>query len=304
MNGLSTERRQKQAVGLACLLAASMLTAVCADDGEPGTTSWPDGNDDDVYQPPDELKITFYDVGQGDAALLRFPGGSTMLVDGGPNGAGAAAIVPNLRELGLDYLDIMVVTHPDADHCGGLDEVLAAVAIGELWENGETKDTTAWDAFSDAVDASGAPRCTVSRGDEHTIDGCRILVLNADEGWSDVNANSVVLSIDCAGITLLLTGDITAEAQDDLIAVYDDDLAADAVKVPHHGSANRAATFPGYVKPEVAVVSCGADNPYGHPDAATVAEWEAAGATTYRTDRDGPVVVTAREGSISVEQEP
>jgi len=91
------------------------------------------------------------------------------------------------------------------------------------------------------------------------------------------------------------------DTQEDLIDVFGDGLQSDIAKVPHHGSPNRQEDFPTWVLPDVAVISCGADNPYGHPNPDVVAEWEATGADIYRTDQDGTVAVTAIAGTLSVE---
>lgn len=257
-------------------------------------------DDDDVYEPPDGLQVVFYDIGQGDAALVRFPQGKTMLIDGGPNQAGDHVILPHFEELHLDYLDYMVVTHPDADHCGGLDDVVEEIEVGVLWESGETHTTQTWNEFNDAVDDAGIQRRIVHRGDVETIDGCIIKVLNADQGWSERNDNSIVLSIDCEDAVSLFTGDLTECSQADLIDVYGGELAADLCKVPHHGSANRDERFAGYVSPLFAVISVGADNPYGHPTQATIQDWEDAGAEIYRTDQDGTITVGIKDGWLEV----
>ena len=256
-----------------------------------------------VVTPPDGLEVVFLDVGQGDSILLRFPEGSTMLVDGGNKSAGPGIILPYLEGLHLTRLDYLVVTHPDADHCGGLDDVVYGVDIGAVWENGQVADTWAWWDFSDAVDDEGVPRQVVSRGDEETIDGCDVEVLNADEGWDDTNGNSIVLSIDCEGITVLLTGDAHQGTQMDLVDVFGDALRADIVKIPHHGSPDRFRDFPAHVQPGIAVCSVGANNTYGHPNPEVIGEWEDAGAAVYRTDEVGTVTVTAKDGAVGVELE-
>ncbi len=255
------------------------------------------------YEPPDGFEIVFIDVGQGDAVLARFPNGSTMLVDGGGKSAGKYAVLPYFEQIGLTHLDYIVVTHPDADHCGGLKDVVLGVYVGELWENGQTNDTLAWWDFSDAVDFRGVHRQTVHRGDETQIDGCSVEVLNADQGWGDTNGNSIVLSVDCEGVTVLLTGDAHAGTQEYLVQEYGADLESDVLKVPHHGSSDRFSEFPSHVQPWTAICSVGAGNSYGHPDSGVVEEWEAAGANFVRTDEAGTVTITAKAGELEIETE-
>jgi beta-lactamase superfamily II metal-dependent hydrolase len=253
------------------------------------------------YEPPDGFEVIFFDVGQGDAILLRFPQGATMLVDGGDNSAGYSVVLPAFKKLNLTDLDYLVVTHADADHCGGLDDVVFAVDVGEVWENGSTKDTWAWWDFSDAVDEKGIPRKVVHRGEVRDIDGCTVTVLNADQGWGDPNWDSIVLAVACEGTKVLLTADAPAGPQADLIKEYGADLKADVVKIPHHGSADRDSMFPSSILPGVAVCSVGAGNPFGHPDPDVVAEWEAVGADFYRTDLSGTITVRGKDGEVKVE---
>ncbi len=252
------------------------------------------------YEPPEHFTVVFLDIGQGDSILLQFPGGSTMLVDGGNKSAGWSTIVPYLHDLHLTRLDYVVVTHPDADHCGGLDDVVLDVDVGQVWENGQTADTWAWWDFSDAVDDQGIQRINVHRGYEEDVDGCYVQVLNANEGWGDANGNSVVLAVECEGIRVLLTGDAHSGTQEDLVDVYGTDLESDVVKVPHHGSWDRFSPFPSYVSPAVAACSVGPNNGYGHPDPEVIAEWQDVGAKFFRTDHSGHITVTIREGNLAV----
>ena len=274
------------------------------DDDDDDSDDDDNDDDDDVpYQAPDGFEVTFIDVGQGDAALLRFPGGSTVLVDGGPNWAGNDDILPYFEDMNLIHLDLIVVSHPHSDHIGGLDEVIKKVEVDEIWENGEPKDSQAYDDFSDAADDYDIDRRDVAKGYSCTIDGCYIDVLSAAEVNGDENSKSIVMTIECEDIILLMTGDATEETQEYLIDLYGYDLSSDIVKIPHHGSPDRDYNFPDYVTPEFAVVSCGEDNPYGHPDSDAMEEWEDAGAVTYRTDQDGNVVILAQDGYMSVSTE-
>jgi len=253
------------------------------------------------YTPPDGMQVVAIDVGQGDSILVRFPAGSVMLVDGGTKGAGKASVVPYLKALHVEKVDYVVPSHPDADHCGGLLSVVESFEVGQVWENGQTADTYSWWDFSDAVDAKAVPRARVQRGDVYTVDGCPVTVLNADQGWGDTNNNSVVLLIECEGARVLLTGDTGTESQEDMVAALGaSQLAADAVKVAHHGSWDMYEQFPAAVHPEAALCSVGKWNEYGHPVAEIIAAWQAVGAVFYRTDQNGDIVMTAKDGSMKV----
>jgi len=264
------------------------------------------GSDDDTYMPPDGFEVIYFDVGQGDSFLLRFPAGSTMLIDGGPNDQGYDTIIPYFHNLHLKHLNYMVSTHPHADHCGGLDEVIYNVEVDEVWENGETNDTGSWSDFVKAVANSHIPVTIMKRGDTQDIDGCNVLVLSSNQGYTgdeELNANSMVLSVSCENQKFLFTADITEEPQNDLISIYGNDLKSDVVKVPHHGSPDRAQDFPQYVLPSYAVISVGQPNDYGHPSAQVIQEWEDVGATVYRTDNNGTVKISAKNGELTTSTE-
>lgn len=251
------------------------------------------------YEAPDGLEVVFFDVDQGDAALFRFPGGSTMLIDGGSDGWGYDTILPYMQSIHLSRLDYVVISHAHSDHCGGLDEVVSEVAVGEFWENGQTSGSTQWTDLSAAVDKKKIPRETVSRGYQTDVDGCSVQVLNADEGWGDYNADSIVLSIDCEGITVLMTGDITAGSQQYILEESGAKLRSDVVKVPHHGSPDYYPDFVTKVAARMAVCSVGAGNPYGHPSPDAVQAWKDAGAKFFRTDEDSTVTLKAKNGAMS-----
>jgi beta-lactamase superfamily II metal-dependent hydrolase len=273
-------------------------------DTQPGDTGPQDTYQDtpmDLLPVPEGFQVVFLDVGQGDAMLLRFPGGSTMLVDAGPDGAGKWVVAPYLAAAGIAHLDIMVATHAHSDHIGGLDEVIERVTVGRIWESGAEADTWDWYNFSEAADAADIKRQVVTRGYETELDDCAIKVLNAYEGWDNPNADSVVLRITCEGKSFLLTGDVTSGAMMDMMDKVNADLDTDVAKLAHHGSPDSFDGFPAEVSAAVAVCSVGEGNPYNHPDGDIVAEWEDTGAQVYRTDLRGTVLVTAHAGTLTVE---
>jgi beta-lactamase superfamily II metal-dependent hydrolase len=261
------------------------------------------GHDDAVAEnAPEGLEVDVLDVGEGDAVLVRFPGGSTMLVDGGPNAAGEDVLLPFFTSIHLTTLEYVVATHPDADHCGGLDDVVNNVHVLHVWENGQTKNTATWNDFAQAVQAHGLTPRIVHRGDAEDVDGCDVEVFNADQGYADVNSNGIVLAIICEGGQVLLTGDATEATENDLIGAFGGRLHSQIVKVPHHGSSNRSPAFPGAVDAEYAIFSVG-PNSYGHPNPDVAAEWEATGAEIFRTDQQGTIVGEIHNGVCQVHAE-
>jgi beta-lactamase superfamily II metal-dependent hydrolase len=248
-------------------LFLSLLVVACIDDAS--VDKDPDGGDPDGGDTDSgdtgEMLVTFIDVGQGDSTLLELPGGAVVLVDGGDNGAGYGAILPLLDEKGIETIDLLVLTHPHKDHCGGLDEVLLAMDVLEIWENGETLPTETYTEYAAARDAEGAQLETPSVGYTQSFGPVSFEVLHSDKGYEDENNDSIVLQIVFDQVTVLLTGDIEEEAQQYLANIYGSDLACEAIKVPHHGSSDYSPQFVDMASPRYAVISCGEDNPFGHP---------------------------------------
>lgn len=288
-----------------CLLA---LLAGCV--GDPRVDKVPDSGGDDAGDPdagdtdtgtggPGDLTVTFIDVGQGDSALLELPDGEIVLVDGGDNGEGFAAILPLLDDKGIEVVDLMVLTHPHSDHCGGLDEVLMAKEVLEIWENGETLATATYLDFADARDAEGAQVLLPEQGFERVYGDASLTVLNAEEGYEGENSDSIVLMVDFGETAVLLTGDIEADEQGDLVDDYGAALGCDVIKVPHHGSWNLDPEFVELASPDLAVISCGEVNDYGHPHQEAIDAYLDAGAVVCITFEAGDV--TALSDGIAVE---
>jgi competence protein ComEC len=242
--------------------------------------------------PPAELTVRFIDVGQGDAALLTSPGGATILVDGGPD---PAVVATELVSLGVRRLDLMVATHPHADHIVGLPAVLARMPVGLLLEPGCPDDSPDHAELLEAAVAEGVPTRAPRAGELLRVGDIRLQVLAPTACWdgtdSDPNNDSIVLLASIGQDTVLLTGDLEIPAQEALLEAGVP-LEADVLKVPHHGGATSVPEFFAAVDAEIAVVSTGQPNPYGHPTPEALAWIWATGARIVRTDLAGDVVVT------------
>ena len=255
------------------------------------------------------LRVTFLDVGQGDAALVEVPGGGRLLVDGGPGGSarfdvGERVVAPFLWNHGVGRLDVVAVTHADADHSGGLAAVLRGLGVGEIWENGR------WPAGHEgvvaALDRARAPRRVLAAGQRLRVGEALLTVLNppgperpplASAGEND---HSLVLRLDWRGVSFLLTGDLTAGGEEVLLDARAP-LAVTVLKVGHHGS--RSSTGVPLVnasRPVVAVISVGPRNPFRHPAPEVVQRLAESGARVYRTDRDGAVIVETDGANVWV----
>jgi competence protein ComEC len=243
-----------------------------------------------------QLVVSFLDVGQGDCELLQMPTGENVLIDAGDTDQGAR-VVALLRARGVDKLDMVIMSHPHADHIGGLDDVLEAFpcrlaldagvpgyasrtyqkvlrVIGErgvalkLGRKGMTKDY-------------GAVHMEVLAPGEPLLKGTK----------SDPNNNSIVTRWRFGDVAFLMTGDVEKEGLKPLMA-NNRDLRAQILKVPHHGSRYTSTSeFLTRVKPEVAVISAGAHNDYHHPHKPTLSRLKAVGARVYVTAEVGTVTI-------------
>jgi competence protein ComEC len=251
---------------------------------------------------PRELTVIFFDIGQGDAALIRSPAGAQILIDGGPD---QTMVATKLAALGVHRLDLMVATHPHADHVAGLPVVLSRVPVGLVVDPGCAGSSPFYAAFLRAVRASGSPFRHPRPLAELRVADVRIDVLGPEHCWggtaSDPNNDSLVLLVrDVGGApAVLFTGDAQQENQTDLLRDEAPFLRAPVLKVPHHGGATSLPDFLAATHARVAIVSVG-PNRYGHPNPGLVAELRSDGMRVYRTDRSGDITVTFDRGRVEI----
>lgn len=268
-------RRALAVASLATLLAAPVVAAV---------PSSP------VVDPDSVLRITFLDVGQAEAILIQAPGGRTALVD-----AGRDDIVPLLRQFGVSEIDLLVATHPHADHIGGMAGVIAAFPVRFYMDNGEPHTTQTYRRLLAALDArpeiaylEASPR-TLTLG-EVEIDVLPLL----PRGTTGLNDRSVTLLVRFGEFRAFLSGDSEVRQLTHLMgrgAVREVAL----LKAPHHGADNGfTREFLNAARPRIVVISVGR-NSYGHPQSAALRAYEASGATVFRTDWHGHVSVQGRK---------
>lgn len=256
---------------------------------------------------PQGLRVSFLDVGQGDAILIEGPTGVQVLVDGG---AGSTAV----RELGnrLPFwdrtLDAVVATHPDADHIGGLPEVLERYQVGHVLDPGLDNTTTAWGAFVAAANTeieSGARHVVLHRSMRIALGGsahAMVLYPTGDvTGIKDTNSASVVMRVVYGNTAFMLTGDAPKEVEKEILATGDA-LASTVLKAGHHGSKTSSSPeFVAAVAPQYVVYSRGCDNRYGHPAAETVALFEQLKIPAFDTCRDGMITFSSTGLQVSRE---
>lgn len=262
--------------------------------------------------PEGKLRVTFLDVGQGDAALVDLPDGTAILVDGGglvgsPIDVGARIVAPVLAARRRSELRAVVLSHPHPDHFLGLAAGLARARPGALWDTGQGEIEGAGPAYATFLAGLRGRGVPVKRPAElcgtQSFGGASVTVLAPCPGPvpdTGANDNSFVIRIAYGTRAVLLVGD-AEHAEEAALLARGVDLRADVLKVGHHGS--RTSSSPGFVAavaPQVAVVSSGVRNRFGHPHPATLATLGAAGVRILRTDRVGNVVVTTDGTSLDV----
>ncbi len=251
------------------------------------------------------LRLDFLDVGQGDAALVTSPSGKTVLIDGGPREA-AVSLAAAVRARTSKPLDLVILTHRHADHLGGLATVIAQQGALQFMDAAFPHPSPAYTALLQALAARHIPVREATRGRKVDLGGgATLLLLSPPEptitgSRSDVNANSVVIRVTFGATAVLFTGDAEAATEKWLLS-SGADLRARVLKVAHHGGRySSSARFLDAVAPEVAVVSAGAGNEYGHPAPATLARLARLHVHVYRTDVDGSVTVQSDGQRIEI----
>ncbi len=214
------------------------------------------------------LEVTFLDVGQGDAILIETPDGAEALIDGGPDGT-------VLRELSRELawndrsLDLVIGTHPDKDHIGGLIDVLARYNVASILTTENTGETTAASVYQKALTAETDIVHYARAGQVYTLGASTtVTVLSParDPSMLESNTSSIVVKVSYGEIDFMLTGDAPLSIEDYLSVAYGTALESEVLKLGHHGSKTSTSDlFLETVKPQYAVVSSGRDNRYGHP---------------------------------------
>ncbi len=258
-----------------------------------------------------DLRVTAIDVGQADALLIRTPDGRAILVDAGgqlergPQRDGASraeavgerTVVPFLIREGIHHLDAVVLSHPHGDHAGGVPPVLRTLGTDGFADSGQSYPGHAYRDALAVARARGISLLEPRAGDVwRTADGVTLRFYAPSLPYiagtrNDINDNSIVFRLEYKRFTMLFTGDAGSASEDRLLAAGVD-LRARVLKVGHHGSAyGSQARFVAAVRPEVAIVSVGRHNLFGHPAPQTLATLRRFGATVYRTDENGAITI-------------
>ena len=254
-----------------------------------------------------KLRVDFLDVGQGDSALVTMPDGTTLLVDGGgnPNDAGRrigeTVVSEYLWWRGLSQIDYVLATHADADHIDGLNDVLKNFSVRAALIARHPRDDPEFQKFSQTLTETGTKSETIQAGDVIRFGEVEVNVLWPPIGGdTSTNNDSIALRIQFGARSILLTGDIEQATERSLLASQQQ-LNADVVKVPHHGS--KTSSTEGFVlatKPALAIISVGRNSRFGHPHKEVVDRWQANGATVLTTGEHGTITITIDGHDLSL----
>jgi competence protein ComEC len=257
------------------------------------------------------LHATFLDVGQGDSVFLRFPHGTTLLVDAGGLAArssfdiGDRVVAPVIRTAGTARLDFMALTHGDPDHIGGASAILREFRAKEVWEGIPVPPFEPLQLLREQARSIGSRWSNLAAGDRFHIDGVDVLVVHPDlPDWERQrvrNDDSLVFDLRWRDVSLLLTGDIGRSVERARLSNIAP-APMRIVKIPHHGSLTSSSIeFVRALAPTIAVVSAGRGNHFGHPVPEVLQRYEEVGAQIFRTDRDGAVTVDTDGKSLHVQ---
>lgn len=250
-------------------------------------------------QKGEELEVHFIDVGQGDAALIR-QGSHAMLIDAGNNDKGTA-IQSYLKSQGIEHLDYVIGTHPDADHIGGLDVVLYKFSWDKVLMPDLEKDSRTYEEVIRVIQDQNK-RITQPRvGDTYALGAAEFTIVSPKENSYGVDSNncSIGLRLVFGNNSFLFTGDAEEEAEQDMME-SGLELSADVFKAGHHGSSTaNTEAFLEQVHPEAVVISCGENNSYGHPHAEVMNGLRSRGTEIYRTDEQGTIVASSDGETIT-----
>jgi beta-lactamase superfamily II metal-dependent hydrolase len=249
------------------------------------------------------LQMTFFNVGQGDATLIILPNGKKILVDGGPPKAGTG-LVQKLRAMGITSLDLVVGTHPDFDHIGGILDVLKSMPVSMVLDSGKKYVTNIYYQYIHLIKKKKIPLLYAEKGEQLHLDpSVKITVLNNGAKRDENNESSVVLKISYKHADFLLTGDADVFAENQMMKKKYD-LQAEVLKVGHHGSyTSTSDTFLDHVHPVYAILSYQKGNPFGHPHSVVLRRLKEHEVAIYETAIHGDIQIETNGYMLQVEEE-
>ncbi|CAM4038644.1 competence protein ComE [Bacillus manliponensis] len=230
----------------------------------------------------EKLKVSFLRVGQGDSTVITLPNGKVILIDGGQYEAGEV-IIHKLIERDIKRIDVVIGTHPDMDHIGGLIPIIEQMPVALILDSGKTYNSFTYHTYRNSIKKRGIPFVRVTEGQYIPLDPhVAIQVLNNGKAKDENNESSIVLKIRYGKADFLFMGDADTYTEEEVMKQYD--IHADVLKVGHHGSyTSTSEQFLKMASPQFAVISYGQKNPYGHPHLSVTKRIKRHGITIYTT---------------------
>lgn len=247
-----------------------------------------------------ELQVHFIDVGQGDAIFIQAPGGENILIDGGEKDT-ANQVMNLLDAQGVEKLDFIIATHPHSDHIGGLVTILKNYPVKHFYMPAVVHTTDTFDQLLDAVQQQGIKISGAKCGVEIPLKGVKaeFLAPNAED-YENLNDYSAVLKLTYGEQAFLFTGDAQELSENEMLA-NGQNLQASILKIGHHGSSSSSsAAFLQAVSPQIAVISCGLQNDYGHPHREVLQRLVEQDIQVLRTDLHGTITIKSNGKSITI----
>ena len=248
-----------------------------------------------------ELSVTYLDVGQGNAVVIR-QGNQTMLIDGGPRES-SSFVVSYMKQQGIQKLDYVLISHFDEDHLAGAIGALYNFPVGTLITADYETDSSIYDSYKEAVEEKGYEPVHPSLGDTFSLgDGSFRIISPVSYGHEDENQDSVGIILEMGSDRFFIGGDIGLEGEKEILEAGVD-IQADVMLMNHHGS-HVSREFFQAVNPSWAVISCGEGNSYGHPRQDTVELIQESQVPLFRTDRQGTITAVSQGQGITFDQDP
>ena len=244
-----------------------------------------------IHKP--ELEVIFFDVGQGDAALVKFPTGEKMLIDAADNtfsrNYAETVIEPYFVRENIHHIDVLALSHPHNDHIGGVPFLLQNISIGEIWEPEVVAQSKTYRQIHYLADSLNIPVKNIYTGDYMNFGDCNLFVLHPSRKYlktepSGFNHYSTAIKLSYHDFDILFTGDIEKE-DEQYITLFDDFIDCEILKIPHHGSnTSSSEIFIRKVKPDIAFISVGRKNKFRHPSKEILSRYENNGVSVHRSD--------------------
>ena len=253
----------------------------------------------DTSKPEGMLEVHYIDVGQGDATLIKC-GSHAMLIDGGNNNKGTTVQL-YLKKQGVESLDYVIGTHPDADHIGGLDVIVYKYNCDTVIMPDYEKDTKTYQELVDVIHDKNMKITYPVVGEQYALGEAKFTIIapNSNSYGGNANDYSVAILLEYGKNRFLFTGDAEETSEAEMLT-NGIDISADVYKVAHHGSRSASTQeFLNAVHPKYAVISCGEGNSYGHPHAEVLNRLRSMGVEVFRTDEQGSIIASSDGENIT-----